>query len=515
MIKVQINNHNLNFTAQYTILQAGVNSGVLIPKFCYHPRLSIAANCRMCLVQLEHSVKLVAACAMSITNNIKVTTNSAVVKKAREAVLEFLLINHPLDCPICDQGGECDLQDQTIIYGGDRGRFYEKKRAVADINLGSVVKTFMSRCIHCTRCIRFMAEISKTNELGLIGRGNNMRVSTFLNKTLKSYLSGNIADICPVGALTSKPYAFSVRPWEVSKKFTINPYDIFGENIRVDFKGVEVVRVLPFEKYSLPSEWISDKTRLFFDGALLQRVQSPFYYAAGKSVFFSWNQIFFVLSYVIKTWVLCLFIERLLSASQDHPKFRLLQGSGVDLEAVSFLKTFNSITFVTKSFEFNGNSPEFFRPIFKKSYLLSTYLGQPFTSIVVLVNLVPLIEAISLDLQIKKIQQTQKTLVFSIGFSTYQSSNNTRETVIGVTTKNITAIIKGRHNLCRLLAIREFGVNNSNRAFMLIGSAVAQRLDGLNHFHKLFIEQGGFSRFFTPKLISKDYTQLNNLEIFT
>jgi NADH-ubiquinone oxidoreductase-G iron-sulfur binding region/2Fe-2S iron-sulfur cluster binding domain len=262
-------------TENYTILQLCFYLDKFLPRFCYHNKLSIAANCRMCLVQLDDSPKLLASCAVNVAPSMNIYTSNDIIRKARESVLEFLLINHPLDCPICDQGGECDLQDQTVLFGSDRGRFYEFKRAVRDINIGQVVKTFMNRCIHCTRCIRFATEILGLYDLGLTGRGGKMRISTFITKTINSELSGNISDICPVGALTIKAYAFKARPWELRSFVSIDIFDAFGSNIRVDVRGLEIMRVLPYCNYNINEEFITDKARLFFDGLAMNRLYSP------------------------------------------------------------------------------------------------------------------------------------------------------------------------------------------------------------------------------------------------
>ncbi|MCC7250856.1 NADH-quinone oxidoreductase subunit NuoG, partial [Hyphomicrobium sp.] len=267
-----------------TLLQACEQAGAEIPRFCYHERLSIAGNCRMCLVEVQGSPKPVASCAMGVNdlppnkdNSPKIiNTQSAVVKKAREGVMEFLLINHPLDCPICDQGGECDLQDQAMAYGFDRGRFRENKRAVKDKELGPLVKTTMTRCIHCTRCIRFATEIAGVEELGATGRGENMEVGTYVEKALTSELSGNIIDLCPVGALTSKPYAFTARSWELRKTESVDVLDAVGSNIRVDTRGPQVMRILPRLNEAVNEEWISDKTRFAYDGLLRQRLDRPY-----------------------------------------------------------------------------------------------------------------------------------------------------------------------------------------------------------------------------------------------
>ncbi len=276
MPKLTVNGIEIEVPAGATVLQACEAAGIEIPRFCYHERLSIAGNCRMCLVEIEKSPKPVASCAMPAGDGMVVKTNTPMVEKARNGVMEFLLINHPLDCPICDQGGECDLQDQAMAYGFDRGRFHENKRAVADKELGPLVKTSMNRCIHCTRCIRFITEVAGVEELGATGRGENMEVGTYVEKALSSELSGNIIDLCPVGALTSKPYSFVARPWELRKTETIDVMDAVGSNIRVDSRGSEVLRVLPRVNEQINEEWISDKTRFACDGLKRQRLDRPY-----------------------------------------------------------------------------------------------------------------------------------------------------------------------------------------------------------------------------------------------
>ena len=260
--------------AGVTLIQACEIAGIEIPRFCYHERLSIAGNCRMCLVEVAGMPKPVASCAMSVGDlrpgrdgtPPTIITNSETVKKAREGVLEFLLINHPLDCPICDQGGECDLQDQTMAYGFDAGRFQDNKRAVEDKYLGPLIDTYMNRCIHCTRCIRFMTEVAGVEELGAIGRGEDMEITTYLERGMMSNLSGNVVDLCPVGALTSKPYAFMARPWELTKTLSIDVTDALGSAIRLDARGREVMRILPRVNDAINEEWISDKARHVWDG---------------------------------------------------------------------------------------------------------------------------------------------------------------------------------------------------------------------------------------------------------
>lgn len=275
----------------FTLLQQCEEVGINVPRFCYHETLSIAGNCRMCMVEIETSVKPVIACSTSMTKGMNVWTNSALVKKARENVLELLLINHPLDCPICDQGGECDLQDQTMVYGGDRGRFKEEKRSVSDKDLGPYIKTIMTRCIHCTRCVRFCDEVLGEPSLGTMGRGNATEIGTYLSKAVTGELSGNVVDLCPVGALTSKPYAFNARPWELESIESIDIYDGLGSNIRVDVKNNQIVRVLPKWNPDVNEHWITDKVRYSYDGLLIERLTWPMCKTNNKFVYTSWTMV--------------------------------------------------------------------------------------------------------------------------------------------------------------------------------------------------------------------------------
>jgi NADH-quinone oxidoreductase subunit G len=254
-----------------SIIQACEQLGIEVPRFCYHERLSVPANCRMCLVEMKGSPKPVASCAMPCADKMEIFTDSALTHKARKGVMEFLLINHPLDCPICDQGGECDLQDQALGYGFDRGRYEENKRAVNEKYLGPLIKTFMTRCIQCTRCVRFADEIAGAPEIGLLGRNEMVEIGTYVESAITSELSGNLVDVCPVGALTSKPYAFAARPWELKKTDSIDVFDAVGCNIRVDARGPEVMRVLPRTNEDVNEEWIADKSRHAIDGLLRQR----------------------------------------------------------------------------------------------------------------------------------------------------------------------------------------------------------------------------------------------------
>ncbi len=292
MPKLTIDGREIEVDPGLTILQACEQVGIEIPRFCYHERLSIAGNCRMCLVGLERSPKPVASCAMPVADGMVVHTNTPEVQKMRKGVMEFLLINHPLDCPICDQGGECDLQDQAMGYGLDHSRYKENKRAVEDKYMGPLIKTIMTRCIHCTRCVRFTTEVAGITDMGMLNRGEHAEITSYLEKAVDSELSGNVIDLCPVGALTSKPYAFVARPWELKKTESIDVMDAVGSNIRVDARGAEVLRVLPRLNEEVNEEWISDKTRYACDGLRLQRLDKPYVRKDGKLQPATWQEAF-------------------------------------------------------------------------------------------------------------------------------------------------------------------------------------------------------------------------------
>ncbi|MCB9948524.1 MAG: NADH-quinone oxidoreductase subunit G [Rhodospirillaceae bacterium] len=292
MPKLTIDGIEIEVEPGTSVLQACERLGIEIPRFCFHDRLSVPANCRMCLVEMERSPKPIASCAMPAADGMVIHTDSEITRKARRGVMELLLINHPLDCPICDQGGECDLQDQAVAYGLDHSRFQENKRAVKEKYLGPLIKTFMTRCIHCTRCIRFSDEIAGVEELGATGRGEHMEIGTYIERAITSELSGNLIDVCPVGALTSKPYAFAARPWELKKTDTIDVMDAVGSNIRVDSRGGEVMRVLPRLHEDVNEEWISDKTRFACDGLRRQRLDRPYVRENGKLRPATWDEAF-------------------------------------------------------------------------------------------------------------------------------------------------------------------------------------------------------------------------------
>jgi len=289
MPTLTIDEKTLEVPAGVTVLQACELAGVEIPRFCYHDRLKIAGNCRMCLVDLEKAPKPIASCAMPAAEGMVIHTNNDRVQKARRGAMEFLLINHPLDCPICDQGGECDLQDQAMAYGMDKSRYHEEKRAVSEKDMGPLIQTVMTRCIHCTRCVRFAEDIAGVPALGAVGRGESMEITT-LGKPVASELSGNIIDLCPVGALTSKPYAFHARPWELDKTESIDVLDAVGSNIRIDVRGSEVVRILPRLHEDINEEWIGDKARHACDGLKYQRLDRPYIRQQGTLKEASWDQ---------------------------------------------------------------------------------------------------------------------------------------------------------------------------------------------------------------------------------
>lgn len=324
MAKMTIDGTEIEVEDGITVLQACEQAGVEIPRFCYHERLSIAGNCRMCLVEMERAPKPIASCSMPVGDGMVIKTTTETVKKARNGVMEFLLINHPLDCPICDQGGECDLQDQAMAYGFDHSRFKENKRSVTDKNLGPLVETHMTRCIHCTRCIRFSTEVAGVEVLGATGRGENMEVGTYVEQAISSELSANIIDLCPVGALTSKPYAFEARPWELTKTESVDVMDAVGSNIRIDSRGREVMRVLPMLNEDVNEEWISDKTRYACDGLARQRLDKYYMKVDGKLQAASWHDAFDAIGEKVR--------------GLDGSKIGAIAGDMCDAEAMTALK---------------------------------------------------------------------------------------------------------------------------------------------------------------------------------
>jgi len=325
MVKMTIDDMEIEVDPGFTVLQACEQAGKEIPRFCYHEKLSIAGNCRMCLVHMERAPKLIASCAMPVADGMVIKTDTPEVIKSRKGVMEFLLINHPLDCPVCDQGGECDLQDQAMAFGVDRSRYSEVKRAVTNKNIGPLIRTVMTRCIHCTRCVRFSTEIAGVEEMGAVNRGVHTEIGTYIEKALRSELSGNMIDLCPVGALTSAPYAFMARPWELRKTESVDVFDAVGSNIRVDSRSGQVMRILPRINDAVNEEWISDKTRFACDGLKRQRLDKPYIRIDGHLKHATWDQAFNVIAEKLKTL--------------KGTEIAAIAGDMVDCEAMMVLKT--------------------------------------------------------------------------------------------------------------------------------------------------------------------------------
>ncbi|CAO3643365.1 unnamed protein product [Cunninghamella blakesleeana] len=437
------------------LIQACEKAGADIPRFCYHERLSVAGNCRMCLVEVERAPKPVASCAYPVMPGMKVKTNSPMVHKAREGVMEFLLTNHPLDCPICDQGGECDLQDQSMRYGSDRGRFHEPtgKRAVEDKNFGPLINTEMTRCIQCTRCVRFANEVAGAPELGTSGRGNDMQISTYIEKTINSEMSGNVIDLCPVGALTSKPYRMTARPWELKKYETIDVSDAIGSNIRLDTRGVEVMRILPRLNDEINEEWISDKTRFQYDGLKVQRLTTPLVRTGDRFVPSSWEAALELVS------------ERLSSVKGNEAK--AIAGHLADAESMVALKDlFNRIGSENLTIDApNGKGPLALNNDFRSNYTLnSTLSGVEEADVVLLVGTNPRHEAPILNTRFRKAYLHNGQDFGVIGESndlTYDYEH------IGQDAKSIESLLDGSHPFAKRLA-------EAKKPLIIVGSGVVE-----------------------------------------
>ena len=401
MLKVKINNIDTEVEEGLTVIQACEKVGVEIPRFCYHEKLSIAGNCRMCLVEIEKSPKPVASCAMPVADGMNIKTNTKLVEKARKGVMEFLLANHPLDCPVCDQGGECDLQDQSMYYGVDKSRFKENKRSVPEKYMGPLIKTQMTRCIHCTRCIRFATEIAGVTELGAIGRGEDMQITTYLEKAMQSELSANVIDLCPVGALTSKPYVFEARPWELKKTESIDVMDAIGSNIRVDTYGWEVKRVLPRINEDINEEWISDKTRYACDGLQNQRLDSPLKKdASGKFVKSSWNEVFNLLKEKID--------------KTDKKKICGFSGDLANMESLFIFKEFFNKILNSENIESRAKNT-YLNVEKRENYLFNSSIkGIEESDFIFLIGTNPRFEATILNSRIRKSYLKNKTKIISL-----------------------------------------------------------------------------------------------------
>ena len=400
MLKIKVNDIDVEVEEGLTVLQACEKAGVEIPRFCYHEKLSIAGNCRMCLVELDKSPKPIASCAMPVADGMIIKTNTPNIEKSRKGVMEFLLANHPLDCPVCDQGGECDLQDQSMFYGIDKSRFKENKRAVPDKNMGPLIKTQMTRCIHCTRCIRFATEIAGVPELGAIGRGEDMQITTYLEQSVQSELSGNVIDLCPVGALTSKPYVFEARPWELKKTETIDVMDAIGSNVRIDTYGWEVKRVLPIINEDINEEWISDKTRYACDGLSNQRLDSPYIKYNGKFEKASWAEVLKIIK----------------SKLENTPKEKIagFVGDLNNMESNFIFKEFFERTLNNKNYD-SRSSNYFVDTSKRENYIFNSSInGIEESDLIILIGANPRFEATILNARIRKSFLLNNTKILSL-----------------------------------------------------------------------------------------------------
>ena len=420
MLKLKVNDIEVEVEEGLTVLQACEKAGAEIPRFCYHEKLSIAGNCRMCLVEMEKSPKPIASCAMPAADGMVIKTNTPKIEKSRKGVMEFLLANHPLDCPVCDQGGECDLQDQSMFYGIDKSRFKENKRAVPEKNMGPLIKTQMTRCIHCTRCVRFATEIAGVPELGAIGRGEDMQITTYLEQSVQSELSGNVIDLCPVGALTSKPYVFEARPWELKKTETIDVMDAVGSNIRVDTYDWEVKRVLPVINEDINEEWISDKTRYACDGLLNQRLDTPYIKYNNKFEKASWDEVYKIIKSKIE------------NANKD--KICGFVGDLTNMETSFIFKEFLERTVDTKKYDFRSTK-RFIDSSKRENYLFNSSInGIEEADLILLIGANPRFEATMINARIRKAYLSNNTKVVSLNdlgdlTYSYQSLNGKVKTI--------------------------------------------------------------------------------------
>ncbi|KAK6927811.1 NADH:ubiquinone oxidoreductase, subunit G, iron-sulfur binding [Dillenia turbinata] len=452
-IEVFVDGFPVKIPKGFTVLQACEVAGVDVPRFCYHSRLSIAGNCRMCLVEVEKSPKPVASCAMPALPGMKIKTDTPMAKKAREGVMEFLLMNHPLDCPICDQGGECDLQDQSMAFGSDRGRFTEMKRSVVDKNLGPLVKTVMTRCIQCTRCVRFATEVAGVQDLGMLGRGSGEEIGTYIEKLMTSELSGNVIDICPVGALTSKPFAFKARNWELKGTETIDVSDAVGSNIRIDSRGPEVMRILPRLNEDINEEWISDKTRFCYDGLKRQRLNDPMIRGAdGRFKAVTWRDALAVVAEV---------------AHQVKPEEIIgIAGQLSDAESMMALKDFlnrlgsNNVWCEGISANLNAD--------LRSGYLLNNSIaGLENADVFLLVGTQPRVEAPMVNARIRKTVRATQAKVGYVGPAT--DSNYDHEH-LGTGPETLLKIAEGSHPFFS-------AISNAKNPAIIIGAGLFERED--------------------------------------
>ncbi|MEW5422598.1 NADH-quinone oxidoreductase subunit NuoG [Amorphus sp. 3PC139-8] len=462
MAKLIVDGSEVEVDDHLTLLQACEEAGAEIPRFCFHDRLSIAGNCRMCLVEVVGSPKPVASCAMGVRDlrpgkdgtPPQVNTRTPFVKKAREGVMEFLLINHPLDCPICDQGGECDLQDQAMAYGVSGSRFHENKRAVEDKYIGPLVKTIMTRCIHCTRCVRFTTEVAGVSDLGAIGRGEDMEITTYLEHAMGSELQGNVIDLCPVGALTSRPYAFKARPWELSKTESVDVMDAVGSAIRVDCRGREVMRVMPRLNEAVNEEWISDKTRFIWDGLRTQRLDRPYVKKGGRLTPASWSEAFAAIA------------EK--AAATAPEKTAAIGGDLASTEELFALKSLMDAMGVV-SVDSRQDGTKLDPTLGRASYLFnSTIEGIEDCDALLIVGSNPRYEASVLNARIRK---RWRLAPLSVGVIGERSDLTYDYAYLGAGPDTLSEIVNGSHSFAEVL-------KSAERPMILIGQGALTRADG-------------------------------------
>lgn len=453
MVKLTIDDKQIEVEPGTVVIQACEQLGIEVPRFCYHERLAIAGNCRMCLVEVSPGPpKPQASCALPVSENMVVKTNSPMVKKARQGIMEFLLINHPLDCPICDQGGECDLQDQSMYFGQGVSRFTENKRAVPEKYMGPLVKTQMTRCIHCTRCIRFTDDIAGIEEMGAVNRGEHMEITTYLEKSLSSELSANVVDLCPVGALTAKPYAFYYRPWELTKTESIDVLDAVGSNIRVDTRGREVIRVLPRNHDDVNEEWISDKTRHACDGLKVQRLDRPYIRDGKRLVAATWQDAFNA-------------IAKKLSKLKGE-EIAVIAGDQVDAETMfAAKKLFNSLGSENLDCRQDGAALD---PENRSAYLFNTTIaGIEQADLILLVGTNPRWEAPLVNHRIRKTWLKGGVKIANIGA---ELDLNYKYQQLGSDASILKAIAAGNHEFCQVL-------EKSKKPMIIVGNAALTRDD--------------------------------------